>query len=72
LGLADYTHDEISLVKTYQGKKLKESKRAEIFLHEIFHQISDKYGLELNEKLTKPLAMGLFQVLRDNDLDFRK
>ena len=46
----------------------------EALLHEIIHAISDIYlgEADLPESVVGPLAMGLFQVVRDNSLLFRR
>ena len=50
-----------------------ESQRASVFLHEIMHFIVYRYLANLNslkEETIDSLTEGLFQVLRDNKLNF--
>lgn len=47
-----------------------ESRTAEIFLHEIFEAINGHLELNLEHPQITSLSEGLFQVLRDNELDF--
>ena len=70
LGYADLNHNEIVLCKEYEGKPLEESMRAEVFLHETIHMIGQIYGIPLNEKTVRQSSGALFQVIRDNKLDF--
>jgi hypothetical protein len=72
LGYADLNHNEIVLRKEYEGKPLEESMRAEVFLHETIHMIGQIYGIPLNEKTVRQTSGALFQVIRDNRLDFIK
>jgi hypothetical protein len=46
--------------------------RAEVFLHETIHMIGQIYGIPLNEKTVRQTSGALFQVIRDNRLDFIK
>jgi len=62
--------NEILLAKSKLGIPLDEAHRASTFLHEILHQIDYKYGLGLGEKRVGKIETALFQVLRDNHLDF--
>lgn len=57
-----------------EGKKIviPESMRAEGLLHEIIHYVLLQNGYGVLEKMTTSLASGMFQVLRDNNLDFRR
>jgi hypothetical protein len=63
-----------SLVIELAGKvsygDLPETKQAETFLHEIIHFVSHNAGLDLKERQILGLAHGLFQVIRENKLDF--
>jgi len=72
LGYAKYTHDEIELATSFLKKPIPESKCAEIFLHEIIHHVLDKYSVNMREKDVHLMSAGLFQVIRDNKLDFSK
>ena len=51
---------------------LPESMIAEGLLHEIIHYILLQNGYGVAEKMVASLAAGLFQVIRENNLDFRK
>ena len=68
-GLADFGGNRILL----DGGIDSESEEAQIFLHEILHHIVYRYigdtGI-LEERTISSLTEGLFQVLRDNKLDF--
>lgn len=70
LGLAYMPGNKIEISNTFGGSEIPEATKAEVFLHEILHQISDKYSIDLREKQVSQLAGGLFQVIRDNKLDF--
>jgi hypothetical protein len=61
---------EICLARRYRGVKLAEAHIVSTFLHELLHQIDDRYGIGLSEKKIAMLERGLFQVIRDNKLDF--
>lgn len=71
LGYADLTRNEICL-RTHDttSSLLPESTRAECFLHEILHHISNLYGIPIPEGKVNQLAATLLQVLRMNKLDF--
>lgn len=47
-----------------------ESRTAETFLHEIFEALNCHLELDLQHHTISSLSEGLFQVLRDNKLDF--
>jgi len=49
-----------------------ESNMAEIFLHEIIEQIKYRLQIELDHDDLSALSEGLFAVIRNNNLDFRK
>ncbi len=73
VGQTDYTERFILVASMYKGTALCESEIAETFFHEILHQVVSIYsGDQLEEKVHAQISQGLFQVLRDNDLDFRK
>lgn len=44
----------------------------EIFLHEIFECINDRCDLDMEHKVISTLSEVLYQVIKDNKLDFRK
>ena len=51
------------------GDNLPESKREEIFCHELLHCIDNIYNSnKLDEDMITRLAFGLHQVLKDNNL----
>ena len=62
-------HNEIYIIDDYDSP---ESNMAEGFLHEIVEQINSKYEIDLEHKQITVLTQALFQVLRDNGLDFRE
>lgn len=71
LGLAYLPTNRIEVFTTYDGSgPLPEEKQAEVFLHEVIHHIDDKYSIDLKEKQVRQLSAGLFQVMRDNKLNF--
>jgi hypothetical protein len=49
-----------------------EDNQAEAFLHEIIETINVKNNLQVNHTALTVISEFLFQVIRDNDLDFRK
>ena len=48
-----------------------ESRRAEVFLHEIIEMIKYTLQADLDHKDLSAISEVLFAVIRDNDLDFR-
>lgn len=71
LGYADLNHNLIVLRTMFDGQHLDESTRAEVFLHELIHMSEQIYGLQhLQEKEVRQLGAALFQIIRDNKLDF--
>lgn len=70
-GLADFGGNTITVAhKDNDGRDLALTNIEEAFLHELLHQISDKYGIDLIEHKIRTLAAGLYQVLHDNKLRF--
>jgi hypothetical protein len=66
---------KIASMDSHGGQRCEQA-IANTFLHETIHAISMVYGcklgsLENGEDIVAQLAEGLFQVIRDNDLDFR-
>ncbi len=51
---------------------MPESVMTDTFLHEIIHMVSINYGIGLDENQVMGLAGALLQVIRENNLDFRK
>lgn len=49
-----------------------ESRQAEILLHEIIEMLKYSLQVQLEHKDLSALSEGLFSVIRDNKLDFRK
>jgi hypothetical protein len=72
LGMAELSLKKIRLATSFDGKFLPESQKAQTFLHEILHHASSVCGADLSERNVRCLSESLFQVIRDNDLDFRK
>ena len=73
LGMTLELEDKILLSSKEQGIPLSEAPEAVNFLHEIFHWVDIVYlGRKLTEDEVKVLAEGFFQVLRDNELNFKK
>ena len=73
LGQAKYSGNTITLIERREGTvdEVAESSEAENFLHEMFHHVNCKYNNnDLKEEQVGRLAVGLFQVLRDNKLKF--
>lgn len=62
--------NEILIARFKRGMPINEAHRSSTLLHEILHQIDYKYCLELGEKRIGKIEAALFQVLRDNKLDF--
>jgi hypothetical protein len=69
LGYADLTQNTIVLRSHFNGLPLGESTKAEVFLHEVIHQMFELYGLPWNEKLVRQISCALLQVIRDNKID---
>lgn len=46
--------------------RLGPQQRAETLLHELIHAVGGEMGLNISERTVRGLAIGLFQVLRDN------
>lgn len=51
---------------------LSESAQAETFLHEILECINSKFDLALKHYQITTVSTGLFDIIRRNNLDFRK
>ncbi len=61
----------ILIAKQISGSAmLPESMVAEGLLHEIIHYILLQNGYGISEKMVTSLAAGLFQVIRENGLNF--
>ena len=67
VGETDHNLDVIYLCKYYPKQARAKSEIEETFLHEILHTIDVNYNNHaLNEKTITRLAVGLYQVLKDN------
>jgi hypothetical protein len=75
-GIADPDTNKIMLADQDNGNPLKESQIAEHLLHEIIHFVSwvATGNIRLCDDEAKHAAVSkiLFQIIRDNDLDFRE
>ena len=67
-GLGGDFQGRYNLIRIAQNQA--ESQRAEVFLHEIMELISVSLELGIEHPQISALSEGLFQVLRDNCLDF--
>jgi hypothetical protein len=72
-GLACHNDNEIRIATHYgDNGRASETNIEETFCHEIVHSICEKYGVPMNEGRVKTFSAGLYQVLKDNRLDFSK
>lgn len=71
VGRAMHGSKKIILSQESRGEIHTESYTAENFLHELLHHIDLVYNVKLTEGQVRRLSEGLFQVLVDNDLDFK-
>lgn len=68
-GQTDLTMQEIRLADKADGlADIAESKKDEIFLHEVIHCVCNVYNAKLEEEDIKKLSEGLYQVLKTNGL----
>lgn len=70
MGLAHLLSNKIGVCHRVDGEDVSESMVAETFMHEIFHHVGSKLGLELEEAQIAGMACGVLQVIRDNKIDF--
>jgi len=72
VGLACYHENQIRLATHYAENKTRADRQniEENFCHEVLHHICSKYGVAMKERDVNTLAAGLYQVLKDNKLDF--
>ena len=70
LGQADDVRDTIDIAEMYKDRKISHCQKQETLLHEILHHIDYKYSIGIGEKKIKTLCPAIFQVLRDNKLNF--
>ena len=52
------------------NNQLPESRQEEVLLHEILHFIHSNLGYEKDEQLVTALGEALYQVLKDNKINF--
>jgi len=69
-GSADHESNTICLASKHDGQHIAESRRAQTFCHEIVHHLAFHSGLDLDEREITAFSEVLFQVLRDNNLNF--
>ncbi len=69
-GKSSHNRNEVIIARKNFNDRLAEEHIASTFLHEVIHQVDNKYNVKLSEKQTTNLEIGLFQVLRDNKLNF--
>lgn len=71
-GAAHYRYDEIIIQPSTEGKPRNEDDIAVTFLHELIHFIANYMAEDKlrEEKLLTRLSEVLYQVLKDNKLDF--
>ncbi len=69
-GLSDTNTNTIWLSDTVNDETIPESRRAEILLHEIMHFVNHFCNTEIPEDKHTLQSVVLFQVLRDNKLNF--
>ena len=60
---------QLNFIRVWDG--MPESQIASTLLHEIIEHFDALYELKLEHPKISTLTEALFQVLRDNDLDFR-
>jgi len=61
--------EQLNFIRVWDG--MPESQTASTLLHEIIEYIDAHYELKLEHPKISTLAQALFQILRDNDLDFK-
>lgn len=66
-------YDELyNLIRIRHGKGIPESQQEDTLLHEILEAIKDLTCISIDHATLSVIATVLYQVLRDNNLDFRK
>jgi hypothetical protein len=70
IGRAVFTSNSIELSKKCLGDHVDEQYMAVTLLHEIIHHLDDKLSMGLKEAQVDRLAVGIYQVLKDNKLQF--
>ena len=72
MGEAANITNTIVVADNCHKQKMADEHLASTLLHEIMHHIDFKHDIKIGHKKLRMLETGLFQVLRDNDLDFRR
>jgi len=67
----EYNH-YTRLIRLKEDNGIPEDAMAECFLHELFEVLDKLNNLNLNHVALTVLSEGIFQIIRDNKLDFRK
>jgi hypothetical protein len=70
IGRATYTENTIELSRKCDDQKVEHQYMACTLLHEIIHHLDDKMIIGLKEAQVDRLAVGIYQVLKDNKLQF--
>jgi hypothetical protein len=70
IGKAIFTSNSIELSRKCLGDHVDEQYMACTLLHEVIHHLDDKLGIGLKEAQVDRLAVGIYQVLKDNKLVF--
>lgn len=70
-GTAKHNQTEIELSRSHKGELYNAQKIEECFMHEIVHCVDVVYnGQKFDEDTVDRLSQGLYQVLKDNKLNF--
>lgn len=64
-------HDNQETFLRKRGELFSEEHEAEVFLHEMLHNIDAALSIGLTEEQTNLISTGMFCLIRDNNLDFR-
>ncbi len=64
-------NDYYKLIRLRNESDIPESSISEAFLHELFECIKYQNNLEINHTHLTVFSENLFQIIRDNKLDFR-
>ena len=67
MGECDYVNNRITLLKGMSEEKLMQT-----FLHEIVHAIEKSMNLNLKEQQVDNISLGLYQILKENNISFRQ
>jgi hypothetical protein len=71
MGLALFGSNVIVLAERHFNAPVAESNKCESWVHELLHHISEKYSINLGERQVRQLATGLYQVLTENEIEFK-